>query len=158
MRGKWRIALATTVLALATPYAAGLMALGYGFNEHERHGALYQWLYAGPLSLQSALAERKAPWLATSVVIYAVQYLVLFILVRYGIVLLQRAVNAIKPSWPEGARALLVLALAAAALIAGLSLLGMPMWFAPLPTIILLLICHPWGSQSSVATYAEPGT
>ena len=154
MRSNWRIVLATTVLALATPYAAGLMALGYGFNEHERHGALYQWLYAGPFLLPSALAERQSLW----VIIYAVQYAVLFIVVRYGIVFLQRAVNAVRPRWPEGARELLVWALTGAALVAGLSLLGMPIWFAPLPATILLLVCHPSRNQSLATTYADPGT
>jgi hypothetical protein len=158
MRAQWRIALATTVLALATPYAAGLAALGYGFNERERHGALYQWLYAGPLSLPPVVADQYAFWLPASIAIYAVQYACLFILIRYGIVLLQRTANALRPTWSQGARELIVWGLSGVALAIGFSLLGMAVWFAPLPATILLLVCYPSRNERSVSAYAQHGT
>jgi hypothetical protein len=160
MRVSWRIIAATSILALATPYVAGLAAMGYGFNEQARQGALYHWLYAVPLLLKSIISANETIWLIGLIVIYAVQYLLLFLTVSYGIILLQRAVRRFRPMWPQDASNLFVWLLAGTALVVALNLVAqVALWFAPLPATVALLICHPSQRQDSLgSTNAQHGT
>ena len=160
MRVRWRIIAGTGVLALATTYFAGLAALGYGFNEDLRQGAFYHWLYAVPLLLGSIHLPNKTVWLiGLSVVYFAVQYLLLFFTISYGIFLLQRAVKRLRPTWSQGASDLSVWLLAGTVLVGAFNLvMQVPLWFAPLPATVALLICHPSKRQDSGCINAQHST
>ena len=160
MSRRLRIVTATALLAIVTPYVAGVLALGYGFSEKARSGVLYHWLYAVPEVLaQYAAPDQAIVWFIASAVVYAVQYLLFFVLLAYAMFLFSRVIRIVVPNSSEASARLIAWVFAGVILMFVLWLGNTPLLLAALAAGVFTWVSSPsLNERADRGQYAADGT